>query len=78
MTPDRSHLDALELRLSHEREYLRSATRESERALRRVWIQQIEREIEGEKRFLKIRESAVPVDLSDDELLAELRGGATE
>ena len=72
---DRTHLNALELRLSHEREYLRAATSEGEKALRRVWIAQIKREIECEEHFIlgvvPSRTVLTPA-LTDDELLAEL------
>jgi hypothetical protein len=66
-----NHFSALQLRLSHEREYLARAKSEGERELRRVWIAQIEREIEGELTFLG--RTAEPLeDISDDELLAAL------
>ena len=65
-----AHLSALRLRLSHERGYLAVAKSDSERALRTVWISQIEREIAGELAFLGTIDE--PVELSDDELLAEL------
>lgn len=38
-----SHLDALNLRLSNERVRLANAKTDSERTLRAVWIQQIEK-----------------------------------
>ena len=65
-----SHLNALQLRLSHERNALSKATLASEKALRSVWVQQVEKEIQGEYRFLNI----VPFEcsLSDDDLLKEL------
>ena len=65
-----SHLDALNLRLSHERGYLAIAKSENERELRGIWIAQIEREIAHEVAFLG--KSEVSCDLTDDELLAEL------
>lgn len=68
---DLTHLNALSLRLSHERGYLAAAKSEKERALRAVWIAQIEREIANEKRFLGI-DDAPQSDMSDDELLAAL------
>jgi hypothetical protein len=73
---DTTHLSALRVRLSHERQRLGSATKETERALRRQWIAQIEREIEGEKAFLGITETeaAPDLELTDDELLTELLG----
>lgn len=58
------HRDALELRLSHERARLAKAKGESEAALRRVWIAQIEKELAGEPTLIS--------DMTDDELLAEL------
>lgn len=64
------HLDALELRLSHERERLTHAGSDSERALRAVWIAQIEREIAGELVFLG--NSPVDSTLSLDDLMKEL------
>jgi hypothetical protein len=69
--PDLTHLNALELRLSHERGYLATAKTDKERQLRAVWIQQIEKEIEGECRFLGI-DKADDIEISDDDLLAEL------
>jgi hypothetical protein len=66
-----SHLNALELRLSHERNYLAKAKTDKERALRKVWIAQIEKEIAGERKFLGKKKDP-DVDMSDDELLAAL------
>jgi hypothetical protein len=52
---------------------LAAATSEKERQLRTVWVQQIEREIAGERKFLGL--PPMPeIELSDDELLAELNG----
>jgi len=65
-----THLNALELRLSHERTYLAQAKTQNERALRQVWITQIEKEIDGERKFLGL--SGELPEISDDELLAEL------
>ncbi len=61
-----NHLDALELRLSQERERLARAKTDSERAARKVWIAQIEKEITGEKQFLN------DGDISLDDLRDEL------
>ena len=69
--PDESHLNALRLRLSHEKGYLDSAKSEAEKALRSVWITQIEKEIAGELAFLGMTESD-EFTLSDAELLARL------
>ena len=67
---DTTHLTALLVRLSHEKGYLAAAKTVNERALRNVWIAQIEKEIAGEYKFLGI--SPDLADMSDDELLAEL------
>ena len=69
---DLSHLDALNLRLSHEREYLRTAKSQQEKELRTVWIAQIEKEIQGEMKFLGIETTPDEILMSDDELLNEL------
>ena len=69
--PDTSHLDALGLRLSHERDYLAKARTGAERELRTVWINQIKKEIAREKDFLGIKADDA-ADMSDNELLAEL------
>ncbi len=66
-----SHLDALNLRLSHERGYLAAAKTKNEKALRTVWISQIEKEIAGEIAFLGKGNEELP-DMSDDDLLAAL------
>jgi hypothetical protein len=67
-----SHLDACELRLSHERVRLANARTASERAIREVWVAQCEREIAGERRRLGLDDDAAP--MSDDDLLAALAG----
>ena len=42
---DLTHLNALELNLSHERVRLSQATNQQDIALRKVWVAQLEREI---------------------------------
>ena len=64
---DMSHLSALELRLSRERNRLASARTSPERELRMVWIAQIEREIARERVFLGGTHDDTP-DMTDDEL----------
>ena len=66
-----SHLNALELRLSNERVRLANSKTEKERQSRAVWVSQIEKEISGEIAFLS-KKDAVEVEMTDDELLAEL------
>lgn len=59
-----THLDVLNLLLSNERIRLAEAKTDGERALRSVWVKQLEREVEGEIKFAG--------DISDEDLLAEL------
>jgi hypothetical protein len=63
-----SHLNALNLRLSNERNYLAKAKTQGERDLRKVWIAQIEKEISAEQAFAGL----VGDEMTDDELLAAL------
>jgi hypothetical protein len=65
-----NHLDALYLRLSNEHKYLAAAKSENEKAIRKVWIAQIKREIEGELKFLDSKYE--PIEMTLDEILAEL------
>lgn len=71
-----SHLEAIELRLSHERERVRAAKTAKEREWREHNCRMIERERESEIAFLEKRGiDCKPVsfdDISDDELLAML------
>ena len=62
-----THLNALELRLSNERNSLAKAKTTNERALRKVWINQIEKEIQMEKTVF-----CPETEMTDDELLAAL------
>ncbi len=64
------HLDALRSRLARERERLALSKTPHESALRQVYVNQCEREIEGEMRFLGL--ASVSNSISDDDLLAEL------
>jgi hypothetical protein len=63
------HLSALQLRLSNERIRLSQATNKGEIELRTVWVKQLEKEVDGEYKFLN-KDNA----MSDDELLKELLG----
>lgn len=71
---DLSHLDALEYRLHNERVRLSCARTHKEIEIRKVWVSQIEREIEHERQFLGLTITDVDRndDITDDELLAEL------
>jgi hypothetical protein len=71
------HLNALRVGLSNEKSRLEITKNPTERVLRNVWIRQIEREIDGEIKFLNDRGyfenvTIVPDDLTDEELLKEL------
>ncbi|MFS4518214.1 hypothetical protein ACMFLR_30620, partial [Delftia tsuruhatensis] len=68
---DTSHLVALEEGLSRERARLRSAKTDAERTARAVKVAQAEREVAGERKFLGLPNEEL-LDLSDDELAAEL------
>lgn len=68
---DLSHLDALNVRRSHERGYLAAAKTDRERQFRQVQIASVEKEIAGEYRYLGI-DPVAECNLSDGELLAEL------
>ena len=73
-TPDFSHLDALTAGLHAETQRLSTSRSPAETALRTVWVAQIEKEIAAEYAFLGIVPSTLDGALSDDELLAELKG----
>jgi hypothetical protein len=67
---DFSHLDALELGLSHERARLRLARSPHEIQYREIWVRQYEREIASERELLGLP----PTDsiMALDDILAEL------
>lgn len=67
---DMTHLHALELRASNEREYLRIAKTDQEKELRQVWLDQINKEINIEKAVFSDHDD-LP-EMSDDELLEAL------
>ncbi|OJW42439.1 MAG: hypothetical protein BGO50_01520 [Rhodanobacter sp. 67-28] len=69
---DTSHLVELEAGLARKRAALREATTDGERALRRVWVEQAEREVRGERAFLGLTETPDTRECTDDELLAAL------
>lgn len=68
---DKSHLNALMLNLSNERARFDSSKNDRERAIRAVLVKQLEREVEAERAFLGMLADP-SLDLSDDELLADL------
>lgn len=73
---DLTHLNALETRLSNERNYLAREENTLNRkgiAIRKIWISQIQKEIAAEYKFLGIAPLTIDeITMSDDELLAEL------
>ncbi|WP_145142255.1 hypothetical protein [Paenibacillus sp. Y412MC10] len=70
--PNQSHLNALYVRLSHERSRLDAAKTEQEREIRGVWVKGIEKEIESEKQFLGLTDTETNETISDDDLLYQL------
>ena len=73
MTADTTHLVALMARLSSEKAALKRATKPQEIELRKVWVSQCEKEINGEERFLgmSVTDFSEP-EMTDEELMAEL------
>ncbi len=65
-----THLETLELKLSHERNRLAQSQNANERKLRSIWVTQLEKEIEDEKRF--IGNKTDNESMSVDQILAEL------
>ena len=65
------HLETLRLRLSHELDRYAHAKTADERRLRKVWIEQIEKEIRGELDSHGLVDDEAS-SMSDDELLAAL------
>lgn len=70
-TTSTSHLDALRVRLSHERDRFNRARSVRERETRAVWIAQIEKEIACEEKFLGTAGHEAS-DMSAEALFAEL------
>lgn len=67
------HLDALYLSRSNEKRRLDAAKTQAERELRTVWLAQIDKEIEGERKFLGMEPDFVSnLSIDDDELLNSL------
>ena len=70
---DTTHLMALISNLSNERARLAAATKAQEIELRTVWVRQLEKEINGEERFLGMTETDFNApEMSNEDLLAEL------
>lgn len=68
---DTSHLNALEYGLHNETIRLREAKSEGERALRKVWVNQYEKQISDERKRLGMT-APVDCELTEEELMAEL------
>jgi len=64
------HLNALQLRLSNERQRLLASKSDSERKSRQVIVDGIEREIKSELEFLGLDQPVF--DMTDDEIFAAL------
>lgn len=70
---DTTHLQALISGLSNERARLASATKAQEIELRKVWVRQLEKEVNAEERFLGMTETDFSApEMSNEDLLAEL------
>ena len=69
---NRTHLDALQIRRSHELSRLNAARTEGERELRRVWLAGIDKEIASELKFLDLGDALFEPEMTDDEILAAL------
>ena len=67
---DFTHLDALELALSHERERLRLARHPIEIQYRSIWVRNYEREIAAEREYLGL--PATDTEWPIDDLAREL------
>lgn len=66
------HLTALHFRLTNEKHRLEIATTNTEKEIRRVWIAQIEKEIEKELDFLGMTANNELPEMTDEEILKEL------
>lgn len=78
MAHDTSHLVALMSGLASERKRLAAAKSDGEKALRSVWVRQLEAEVAAEEKFLADRGAQVFAagthdEMTDDELLALLQ-----
>ena len=72
---DFSHLNAIESRISREKARLAAASTENERDFRAREIKAAEKELAAEYKFLGISPLSLDeIIMSDDELLAELKG----
>ncbi|GAN79793.1 hypothetical protein [Acidocella aminolytica] len=69
---DTTHLEALQVGLSHELCRLAAAKTPQEITMRSVKVRQYEREIADEQKFLNLPEDGPLPEITDDELLAAL------
>lgn len=69
---DFSHLNAIQERIHRETMRFMSTHNEGERQFRFSQVRQAEKELADEYAFLGIAPIALPKDISDDDLLAEL------
>lgn len=68
-----SHLQACITRLANERTRLAAATEQNEIELRSAWVRQMEKEVNGEERFLGLPETDYSEpEMSIEDILAEL------
>lgn len=69
---DETHLNALQVRLSHERARCFEEKNSQAMRQREVWCKQIEKEIAAERAFLGLPDESPLPEMSDAELLANL------
>lgn len=67
-----SHLNALEFGLHNERIRLANAKSAGEIAHRTVWVRQYEEQIASERKFLGLPEVEAVIEMTVDEIMAEL------
>lgn len=72
MKTDTTHLNALQVRLSHEKARAFKETNSNALRQREVWIRQIKKEIADERKFLGLPPEEELPEMTDEELLREL------
>lgn len=68
-----AHADAIQARIHRETMRFMSAKNEGERQFRFSQIEQAKKELASEYAFLGVTPSGIPDDISDDDLLEELK-----
>jgi hypothetical protein len=71
---DLTHLNELQRLQRAEQDRLSRAANDSEKSIRTVWVDQLQKEVDSEMRFLGIEPLPAEKILSDDEVMSELEG----